>query len=236
MQVKYGKGVKVLVPAEITLVDMDENGVYFGIESPFWNGITYGRESNIVSINSQNVTGIVSQDMLDEAARKARIEARGDGKDCAGRKKQEKHKPALTMKIKENEPLEIKQDVKIVTGKTAKEVLKKAEKVEFTEKTVAGKLTKDGKPRKKAGPKPKAEKPEAPKESPKSSKTTSAAKSSTKSSELEGFKPEPVNHKPGRKPKKMEPPKDIPTMESVEDQADIDADIHKFAQGLFGEE
>ena len=160
MQVKYKEGIEVLVPARIVLVDMDEDGIYYGVESPFWTGITYGRESNIVKINEQHVNGIVSEDMLEEAARKARIEKRAAGKNCAGAKveKQETTK---------SEPVTKSGKPRKKPGPKPKN-REEARKTETPQPTTSSKgtnlakpsstsgtpeLKKDGTPKKKPGPK-----------------------------------------------------------------------------------
>lgn len=137
MQVKYGEGVKILIPAEITMLDYDEQGPIYGIESEFYGGITYCRESDIAEVNGHNVRGIVPEAVIED-------EARPKSKGIA---------PA-----QQYVEIDYSEVVNDVVKKITSEVSKKIDqKLKSREKTSTEAQPVEKKPRKKPETKPKAE-------------------------------------------------------------------------------
>ena len=170
MQVKYGKGVKVLIPAEITTVEWDEHGAIYGIESEFYNGITYARESNIAAVNGHNVRGIVPEAVIEEAERAEKTGRRKIAPaqpriktEAEAAKKSEKprKKPGPKPKaVKKPEKTEAPKES--LKGTNAAKSSSTSSKLQgFKPMKPTSGVKKDGTPKKKPGPKPKKEVKEA---------------------------------------------------------------------------
>lgn len=110
MHVKYEEGVEVLIPARITYVDSDRKGMIYGVESDFYTGITYCRDSDIASVNGRHVRGIVPEAVIEEAEREIRKER--------SKAWYEAHKPTPATK-KEPEPEAEKEIAKELSAEPA---------------------------------------------------------------------------------------------------------------------
>lgn len=160
MQVKFGEGVKIMIPAEITMVDYDKDGPIYGVESDWYHGITYCRESDIAEVNGHNVRGIVPEAVIEDVEQEEKT----------GKKK---IAPAQSGIKTEAQAAKKSEKPRKKPGPKPK-AAGKPEKTEAPEKSLKGtnavknsstsgtpELKKDGTPKKKPGPKPKKEAKEA---------------------------------------------------------------------------
>lgn len=160
MQVKFGEGVKIMIPAEITMMDYDKDGPIYGVESDWYHGITYCRESDIAEVNGHNVRGIVPEAVIEDVEQEEKTGKKkiapaqtGIKTEAQAAKKSEKPRKKPGPKPK--------AAAKPEKTEAPKESLKGTNAAKSSSTSGTPELKKDGTPKKKPGPKPKKEAKEA---------------------------------------------------------------------------
>ena len=170
MQVKFGEGVKIMIPAEITMMDYDKDGPIYGVESDWYHGITYCRESDIAEVNGHNVRGIVPEAVIEDVEQEEKTGKKkiapaqsGIKTEAQAAKKSEKPRKKPGPKPKAaGKPEKTEAPEKSLKGTNAAKSSPTSSKLQgFKPMKPTSGVKKDGTPRKKPGPKPKKEVKEA---------------------------------------------------------------------------